>query len=189
MAATTGINGAVVHYEVAAGTATHADVLAFWIVMGAAFCSSTVVSYVLERGSRDAFERDRLIETQQREIALQKGRADSLLEAILPASIAEMLKQGPRHIAEHFDEATIVFSDLVGFTPLSETMSPGELVDLLNDIVGRFDERALECGVEKIKTIGDAYMAAAGLPEPCEDHAERAADFALGSPRRARPRQ
>ena len=82
-------------------------------------------------------------------------------------------------IADHFDCATVLFADLVGFTPLSRTMTPLALVGLLNDIFTRFDELAGMLGLEKIKTIGDAYMVVAGVPVPRTDHAPAAAMLAL----------
>ena len=99
---------------------------------------------------------------------------------ILPQPIAERLKRGEKNIASHYSDVTILFSDLVGFTDLANNKSASELVSLLNDLFSRFDRRALELGLEKIKTIGDAYMAVAGLPIPRADHATLCADMALG---------
>ncbi len=104
----------------------------------------------------------------------ERKRSDELLLNILPAPVADRLKSGERTIADSADAATILFADIVGFTGLSNRMSASELVQLLNSLFSSFDEHAYECGVEKIKTIGDAYMAVAGLPEPHPDHAERA---------------
>jgi guanylate cyclase len=110
----------------------------------------------------------------------EKARGDRLLLNLFPSPIADSLKKHPeRKIATRFEGVTVIFTDLVGFTGLSQTMPPGALVDLLNEIFRGFDELAAQHGLEKIKTIGDAYMAAAGLPEPCSDHARRAAHFAL----------
>jgi class 3 adenylate cyclase len=101
------------------------------------------------------------------------------LRNILPEAIANQLKQNPGAIAEQFNEVTILFADLVGFTPLSARLTPIELVNLLNQIFSTFDELAENLGLEKIKTIGDAYMVAAGLPIPRTDHAEAIAQMAL----------
>ena len=109
----------------------------------------------------------------------EQEKSESLLLNILPELIAEKLKQKQGCIAEHFDEVTILFADIVGFTPLSARLSPIELVNLLNQIFSNFDDLAEFLGLEKIKTIGDAYMVAAGLPEPKQDHAEAIADMAL----------
>ncbi|PTY06758.1 hypothetical protein DB346_00395 [Verrucomicrobia bacterium LW23] len=110
----------------------------------------------------------------------ERQRSDELLRNILPAPVADRLKGGERTIADSVDAATILFADIVGFTVLSSRMSASELVQILNQLFSLFDELAHECGVEKIKTIGDAYMAVAGVPEPHEDHAERALRLALG---------
>jgi adenylate cyclase len=109
----------------------------------------------------------------------EKARAEKLLRQVLPEPIVRRLKRGQGVIADHFDGVTVVFADIVGFTPLAARLSPSEVVELLDEIFCGFDELALQHGVEKIKTIGDAYMAVAGAPEPCRDHAERAARLAL----------
>lgn len=114
----------------------------------------------------------------------EKERSESLLLNILPASIAQQLKQSRASIAEHFDEVTILFADIVGFTTLSERLKPIELVDLLNCIFSEFDELVESVKLEKIKTIGDAYMVAAGLPLRRSDHAEAIADMALAMQQR-----
>ena len=103
----------------------------------------------------------------------EQKKSDDLLLNILPASIAERLKQGAQNISDRVQQASILFADLVGFTVLSSTKEPAELVSLLNDIFTEFDRLSQDLGVEKIKTIGDAYMAAAGVPEPVPDHARR----------------
>lgn len=102
-----------------------------------------------------------------------------LLLNILPAPIADRLRSGDEHIADAFGEVTVLFADIVGFTQLAGSMPAGEVVELLNDLFTRFDQAARELGIEKIKTIGDAYMAVCGLPDPCADHIERMMDMAL----------
>ena len=104
---------------------------------------------------------------------------ERLLLNILPAPIAERLKAGDEHIADKFADVTVLFADIVGFTPLSAGMPAQEVVELLDALFTRFDQAAQEQGIEKIKTIGDAYMAVCGLPEPCDDHAERALGMAV----------
>lgn len=115
------------------------------------------------------------------ETALEQeyNRAESLLHNILPETIANRLKLNPETIADGFEGTTILFADLVGFTPLSAEMSPENMVMLLNQIFSEFDDLVDKYGLEKIKTIGDAYMVVAGLPEPHADHAEAGADMAL----------
>lgn len=109
----------------------------------------------------------------------ERAKSEALLLNILPKSIANRLKTTPGLIADGFAEATILFSDIVGFTKLSQKVEPDELVNLLNNIFSKFDELTEQFNLEKIKTIGDAYMVAAGLPEKREDHAEVMIDFAL----------
>ncbi|MBC6478027.1 MAG: GAF domain-containing protein [Hormoscilla sp. GM7CHS1pb] len=112
-------------------------------------------------------------------LRLEQEKSERLLLNILPEPIAAKLKQSQEHIAENFEEVTIMFADIVGFTPLSARLEPIALVNLLNKIFSTFDALASELGLEKIKTIGDAYMVAAGLPIPRPDHAEAIADMAL----------
>ena len=119
------------------------------------------------------------IRQQTDEIMLKNEENERLLLNILPGPIAERLKQGEETIADAFGEVTVLFSDLVNFTTFSSRTSASNLVYLLNDLFSGFDEIALRLGVEKIKTIGDAYMAVAGLPEHREDHAEVMAEMAL----------
>lgn len=110
---------------------------------------------------------------------VERRRSEELLHNILPIVIAERLKSSPAVIADRFEEVTILFCDLVGFTPMSEAAPAEEVVSLLNRIFSAFDVLADEHGLEKIKTIGDAYMVAGGLPRPRADHAALVADFAL----------
>ncbi len=112
-------------------------------------------------------------------LRLARQRSDNLILNILPASVAEKLKQGQSIIAEQFDEATILFADLVDFTRIAAFVKPIELVNLLNQIFSEFDELADQYGVEKIKTIGDEYMVVAGVPIPQENGAEAMAQMAL----------
>jgi adenylate cyclase len=113
------------------------------------------------------------------ELVQEREKSERLLLNILPAPIAQQLKQNQHPIAEQFNEVTILFADIVGFTPLSARLSPIELVNLLNQIFSEFDRLAENFGLEKIKTIGDAYMVAAGLPLPRPDHADAIARMAL----------
>ncbi|HEY3326358.1 MAG TPA: adenylate/guanylate cyclase domain-containing protein [Novimethylophilus sp.] len=120
-------------------------------------------------------ERDKAQSALERE----QERSESLLLNILPSPIAQRLKSGNQTIADGYAETTILFADLVGFTRMSTTVSPEQLVALLNRLFSRFDELSSRFGVEKIKTIGDAYMACAGVPVARPDHAEAIADMAL----------
>lgn len=113
-------------------------------------------------------------------LEFEQMKTEKLMLNILPKPIAERLKKGEKNISGSYPEVTILFSDLVGFTKMSSQKSAADLVMLLNDLFSRFDKRAENLGLEKIKTIGDAYMAVGGLPIPRSDHAEIAADMALG---------
>jgi class 3 adenylate cyclase len=109
----------------------------------------------------------------------EQARSEGLLVSILPRSIAERLKASTQPIADHVDSASIVFADVVGFTPMSERLPPVQVVGMLDELFSRFDALCERHGLEKIKTIGDCYMAAAGVPDPHPDHARRAALLAL----------
>ena len=106
--------------------------------------------------------------------------ADDLLTNAIPISIAARLKRGERRIAEVHPETTVLFADLVGFTPWAGRTDPDQVVGFLDDLFSRFDALAAASGVEKIKTIGDSYMAVAGAPEAREDHAQAAMTLARG---------
>ena len=121
-----------------------------------------------------------LLQHEKELLNIEQMKTEKLMLNILPKPIAERLKKGEKNISGSYPEVTILFSDLVGFTKMSSTKSPADLVKLLNDLFTRFDKRAEELGLEKIKTIGDAYMAVGGLPIPRSDHAIIAADMALG---------
>ncbi|MGH7570346.1 MAG: adenylate/guanylate cyclase domain-containing protein [Gemmatimonadota bacterium] len=134
-------------------------------------------SYNLERYARIGFWNTALVEEE-------RERSDRLLLNILPGPIASRLKSNPGPLADAFEEASILFADLVGFTQLSSTLSPEELVQFLNSVFTEFDQIARQYGIEKIKTIGDAYMAVAGVPVAQSDHVERIAEAALAMRRR-----
>jgi adenylate cyclase len=109
----------------------------------------------------------------------EREKTEKLLLNVLPESIANQLKKDNQVIAEDFEKVTILFADIVGFTSWSSTLHPLEVVKFLNHIFSDFDYLAEQLGLEKIKTIGDAYMVAAGLPLPREDHAQAIAEMAL----------
>lgn len=104
---------------------------------------------------------------------------ESLLLNILPGSIADRLKSGDEHIADAFAEVTVLFADIVAFTRLTASMPAQEVVEMLNELFTQFDLAARDLGIEKIKTIGDAYMAVCGLPDLCEDHVEKMMNMAI----------
>jgi sensor domain CHASE-containing protein/class 3 adenylate cyclase len=119
------------------------------------------------------------LQVSSEKLAVEQQKAEQLLLNILPAAIAGELMQTKASIPQHFDEVTILFADIVGFTTLSHHLSPIKLVELLNQVFSAFDGLAEKLGLEKIKTIGDAYMVAAGLPMPRADHTEAIAEMAL----------
>lgn len=112
-------------------------------------------------------------------IQAERQKSERLLLNILPKPVADRLKQGEKIIADSYSEVTVLFADIVGFTKLSAQISPTELVILLNEIFSLFDSLAEQHGLEKIKTIGDAYMVVGGLPVSRPDHAEAVAGMAL----------
>jgi adenylate cyclase len=119
------------------------------------------------------------LEQALRQVQAEQDVSERLLLNILPGPIAERLKRGEHTIADNFPEVSLLFVDIAEFTPLAAGMSPTELVFLLNQIFSAFDQLARKYGLEKIKTIGDAYMVAGGLPVPRPDHAEAIAEMAL----------
>jgi adenylate cyclase len=140
--------------------------------MAAISAMSTLVVYLYERLSKVEFE------TRQK-LRLEQKRSEQLLLNVLPASIAQRLLHHHQTIADNFAEVSVLFTDIVGFTQLSSQMAPAEVVELLNQVFSRFDELAETYGLEKIKTIGDAYMVVAGLPDHREDHAGAIVEMAL----------
>ncbi|MFN5139768.1 MAG: adenylate/guanylate cyclase domain-containing protein [Pseudanabaena sp.] len=116
----------------------------------------------------------------QTDLVEEKNREnEQLLLSIFPAAIAKRLKQGEKNIAESASNVTVLFSDLTGFSKLSDSLTAYEIVSILNDLVTSFYETADRFGMEKIKTIGDSYMAVCGLSVPYLDHDKRAIDFAI----------
>lgn len=109
-----------------------------------------------------------------------QARVDELLANAIPRSIATRLKRGEGRIAEAYPATTVLFADLVGFTPWSQNTDPSTVVSFLDRLFSRFDALAATLGVEKIKTIGDSYMAVAGAPQPRDDHAQAAVALARG---------
>jgi adenylate cyclase len=114
-----------------------------------------------------------------RGLEAERATSEALLLNVLPASIARRLKGGERQLADRFDDVAVLFADIVDFTPLAERLAPEDLVDLLDGMFSGFDALAERQGLEKIKTIGDAYMVVGGLPEPRPDAAEAVAEMAL----------
>ena len=129
-------------------------------------------SYTLERYTRRDF-------LQKLTIQAQRDQADQLLYNVLPERIAETLKQSHETIAEEFSSASVLFADIVNFTPISARFGPLEVVEMLNELFSQFDQLVDKYGVEKIQVAGDGYMVAAGVPTPRPDHATILAQLAL----------
>jgi len=121
-------------------------------------------------------------------LRVEQQKSESLLLNVLPEEIAMQLKAGRQTIADQFDAVSVLFADLVGFTPLSTLLSPTQVVELLNDIFLNFDALAEQYNVEKIRTIGDSYMVAAGVPCIRGDHAQALARMALDMSRHMQSR-
>jgi class 3 adenylate cyclase len=135
-------------------------------------------AYILERFMR-------LLYLRERELDIERRRSEDLLENTLPRAIVQRLKDRGAEpeeasIADALSEVSVLFADIEGFTPRGATIPPGELVAVLDGIFTRFDNLVDRFGMEKIKTVGDAYMAVAGAPEPHPEHAQAAAEMALG---------
>lgn len=140
--------------------------------LAAATVIGSYASYGLELTSRERFVAMHRLEEERR-------RSERLLRNILPEPIARRLKAGEEPIADFHAAATVLFADIVGFTAMTERMEPSQLVGFLDRVFREFEAIAHEQGVEKVKTIGDACMLAAGLPEPQDDHVARIAEAAL----------
>jgi adenylate cyclase len=140
-----------------------------------------IFSSLEKKRLRDLDQKHLEMLNQEKELLeVEQMKTEKLMLNILPRPIADRLKRGEKNISGSYPDVTILFSDLVGFTKMSSQTSATDLVKLLNELFTRFDKRADALGVEKIKTIGDAYMAVAGLPIPRPDHAQLCAELALG---------
>jgi class 3 adenylate cyclase len=128
-------------------------------------------AYFIELGDRRNF-------LQELRVRRERERSRALMLNILPEAAADRLLRG-EEVVDGYDDVTVLFADIVGFTPMSSGMSPHETAVILNEVFSRFDRLAERHGLEKIKTIGDAYMVVGGLPEPSDDHPQRVAAMAL----------
>ena len=156
----------------------------FWVVLISLMVGAGI-GYFLWREHKIKMENLRLealVQERTADLKIEKDKSDMLLRSILPDKIAHKLRNitGDKSFGEDFENVTLLFSDIVGFTKVSSGHTAQEIVKALNDLFSRFDERAKKMGVEKIKTIGDAYMAACGVPDPNENHSRIMIDFAKG---------
>ncbi len=170
---------AAINAELAAGAPDipQGVVVAFFAlnILGVAATVFALLQYFVRARERALAD----LAAQHRELELEQQKSEGLLLNVLPAPVATRLKEGEGVIAEGFPAVTVLFADLVGFTPLAERLSASEVVSLLDGVFARWDALVAEQGVEKIKTIGDAYMVAGGIPIPRDDHAEAIAEVAL----------
>jgi len=141
------------------------------------YCSAAVggllALHILERGRRRLFFQDLVIRQQAEQLAVEIRKSEALIQNILPASIAARLLRGERTIAEEYPSVSVLFGDIVGFTPLAARLTARDVIDLLSGLFVAFDRLASEHGLVKIKTIGDNYMAVGGLTPGGDDHPNR----------------
>ena len=155
----------------------------FWILFVIIFAGLIVLIILIKyrKYKINQLKLETMIKMKTVDLEIEKDRADSLLLNILPDHIAQNLKEDRNtRIAEKFDSVSVLFADLVGFTKIASSIDPNELVVCLNDLFSRFDDRVVLMGIEKIKTIGDCYMAISGIRDASENHALKMIEFARG---------
>ncbi|MCR5219050.1 adenylate/guanylate cyclase domain-containing protein [Treponema sp.] len=155
---------------------------AFWIIIGLIVLGIIFLFFYLKHRAiiKENLKLENMVLQRTAELSREREKSDELLRAILPNEIADELKDGIHSIGQDFADATILFADIVGFTKTSSAFTAKEIVDALNNLFTLFDKRAQQMGVEKIKTIGDAYMATCGLPTVNPYHAKIMVDYAKG---------
>jgi adenylate cyclase len=163
----TGVAGEILFVDADVPTWFTSTMLALNIVGAGSVAFAVLASFASQRNAALAALR------------VEQEKSEGLLLNMLPVSIAERLKAATQTIADHVDAASIVFADVVDFTPLAQTLPPAETVGILDRLFSEFDALVERHALEKIKTIGDAYMAAAGVPDPRPDHARAAALLGL----------
>lgn len=160
----------IIMYIVGGATSTETISLAVFLVTGLAF---SYLSFArIDSTNRRVF-------VVERELEAERDRVDQLVRQMVPGPIAERLKGGETSISDHYDDITVLFADVVGFTRFAEQNDPQRVVGLLNELFTRFDSLVAETGLEKIKTIGDGYMVAGGVPEASQNHASDIVDLAI----------
>jgi class 3 adenylate cyclase len=140
---------------------------------------AVMADYLLESSTRGLFWQRRLIAAQREELSREQEKSEALIRNVLPNPIAMRLRENPQSLADVYPDVSVLFADIVGFTGIASRIGPSDTVLMLNDLFSRFDEIAGRHGLEKIKTIGDAYMAVAGAPDSLADHARRAVAMGL----------
>jgi adenylate cyclase len=168
----------VVHHQMLAASQTTLQFFTINFFLVGLNIIGMMLGYGLERINRLTFLQRLVIERQYKETKELRRESERLLLNVLPVSVAERLKRG-EEVADYFDQVSILFADIEGFTPYSADKTPSEVVKILNQIFSAFDKLTEIYGLEKIKTIGDAYMVVSGLPTPQTDHLEVLANMAL----------
>ena len=158
------------------------QVVWFWVAFGIILLGFFLILFYHKQKAmlREKQRLEQMVLERTEQLEKAKNKSDYLLRSILPDKIADELRDEIHSIGENFSDVTLLFSDIVGFTNTSSGHTAEEIVDALNNLFSRFDERAKLMGVEKIKTIGDAYMAACGVPVPKENNALILVEFAKG---------
>jgi len=145
----------------------------------AASLGSLVGLRLIERNRRRVWHQRLVIEEQSAAIEVERAESERLLLNVLPAAVSKRLREGENPIADDFPSVTVLFADIVGFTAMTSSIAADEVITMLSGLFSMFDDLVAERGLEKIKTIGDAYMAVGGLPDPLPDHAIRVVDLAM----------
>ena len=146
--------------------------------VGTALGITGIVSYIAMIGAT-AYQLRRRQRATRAALESEEAKSQALLLNVFPAPVIPRLRAGESPIADHFADVTVIFVDIVEFTPLAERLGPAGTVILLNGLFAKFDAAALRLGVEKIETTGDGYLAVCGAPQPSENHPQAVADFAL----------
>jgi guanylate cyclase len=168
--------GLVVTIAVAYPTVAVENELADWVILMFFVLNIGVASAVVFGLLRYFVRENRRIHGL---LEVEQEKSEALLSNVLPSEIAQMLKNSDQTVAEQYDSVSILFADVVDFTPLAETLAPNEVVEMLNTMFTRFDDLVSRCSAEKIGTIGDSYMVVAGAPQRDSDHAAILANLAL----------
>ena len=149
------------------------------LLFGAAAVGTLLGLRILESGRRRLYFQDLVIREQSGQLLQESAKSERLILNILPASIAERLRNGEVSIADEYQQVSVLFADIVGFTPLAADLEPRELVDMLSGLFSAFDDLVADLGLEKIKTIGDSYMAVGGLTDDATEQAVKTVSLGL----------
>ncbi len=149
----------------------------FLVVVG--YGAAAIGGYLMEANTRDLYWQRRIIASQEAALAIEKEKSERLLQNVLPDHIATRLRERPESVADRLPDVTVLFADLVGFTGYASRLEPDALVSTLDELFSGFDELAARHGLEKIKTIGDAYMAVAGTTAGGDNHPRQAVAMGL----------